>query len=523
MWHVLRDMYRAVRSKVVVNGETSTAFDTDVGVRQGSVLSPILFSAFISGVIDEWKREGLGVQIGSRRVGGLLFADDMVLIADSPHMLHRALAVMEEHAALWRYRFNVGKCAVVAMRKKKPTDEVWQLQGQTVPESRSYKYLGVSMEWNSAWHQWSDSRVKKARQCLPTLWYCGARQGALSTSTANRLMEVMLWPAMSYGGELARLTRAEVEAAELVQNAAGRQILGTGRRTAIDVMRGELGWISIEARRQHQQLQYFHRLQRMPADQLTGHVFRHRMCATSDRRKHERREYGLCGMVRDAMVAYGLDAHFAVESTLNKREWRTVSLAAIEAREAAEWRRRLVEGGLAAPHGARAWYNAVKTEWGEEDYLHRGGDSYAATRGRRLMAQMRTGTAPMLQATLHRQQPIAHPSPICNHCGLGQPDTETHALCDCTLHQHERHALFIIVEEEWWQGQHYRLPWWCSERSEWSGMSSELRAQWLLRYRGAGVAAAVAAFIVDIAKRRANQRSAAAADAPPPLPPPPPS
>ena len=124
MWHVLRDMYRAVRSKVVVNGETSAAFDTDVGVRQGSVLSPILFSAFISGVIDEWKRKGLGVQIGSRRVGGLLFADDMVLIADSPHMLHRALAVMEEHAALWRYRFNVGKCAVVAMRKKKPTEEV---------------------------------------------------------------------------------------------------------------------------------------------------------------------------------------------------------------------------------------------------------------------------------------------------------------------------------------------------------------------------------------------------------------
>ena len=167
-------------------------------------------------------------EIGSRRVGGLLFADDMVVIADSPHMLHRALAVMEEHAALWRYRFNVGKCAVVAMRKKKPTEEVWQLQGQTVPESRSYKYLGVNMEWNSAWHQWSDSRVKKARQCLPTLWYCSARQDALSTSSE---LEVMLWPAMSYGGEFARLTPRAKCGGSRVGAECSRQA-DTGHRTA---------------------------------------------------------------------------------------------------------------------------------------------------------------------------------------------------------------------------------------------------------------------------------------------------
>ena len=63
-------------------------------------------------MIDAWRAVGIGVTIGGRRVGGLLFADDIVLIADSASDLHAALRVMDEHAERWRYKFNVAKCAV---------------------------------------------------------------------------------------------------------------------------------------------------------------------------------------------------------------------------------------------------------------------------------------------------------------------------------------------------------------------------------------------------------------------------
>jgi len=156
---------------------------TTHGVRQGSVLSPILFSVFISGVVEEWKRAGIGVTIGSRRFGGLLFADDIVLIADSVSQLHKALRVMDRHAGEWKYRFNVGKCAVVAMHagRSGPTGEAWRLQGQSVVETRDYKYLGVHMQSDSKWHAWHDARIKKGKRVLPTMWYSGARQGALTT------------------------------------------------------------------------------------------------------------------------------------------------------------------------------------------------------------------------------------------------------------------------------------------------------------------------------------------------------
>ena len=61
-------------------GEESTGwFELQAGVRQGCVMSPILFSLFINGLARELKEQGQGVDIGGRRVQMLLYADDIVL------------------------------------------------------------------------------------------------------------------------------------------------------------------------------------------------------------------------------------------------------------------------------------------------------------------------------------------------------------------------------------------------------------------------------------------------------------
>ena len=113
MWRVVKDMYRTVSSRVVLDSGVTDAFDTEEGLRQGSVLSPLLFSIFLADVIDEWRRRGIGVRVGRRTVGGLLFADDVVLVAESARELQEAMNVMTDHARKWRYKFHNSKCAVV--------------------------------------------------------------------------------------------------------------------------------------------------------------------------------------------------------------------------------------------------------------------------------------------------------------------------------------------------------------------------------------------------------------------------
>jgi hypothetical protein len=68
-----------VSVKVRVNDVLLSSFETKVGVRQGDTLSPLLFNIFINGIVQKVKDGG---ELEDLRTTILLFADDMVLMAD---------------------------------------------------------------------------------------------------------------------------------------------------------------------------------------------------------------------------------------------------------------------------------------------------------------------------------------------------------------------------------------------------------------------------------------------------------
>ena len=60
---VIKNTYVSVRSRVIVNGKLSDWFDIGIGLRQGCVLSPLLFLIFINDLIRELNDSNLGVAI----------------------------------------------------------------------------------------------------------------------------------------------------------------------------------------------------------------------------------------------------------------------------------------------------------------------------------------------------------------------------------------------------------------------------------------------------------------------------
>ena len=70
----VQSMYANARSRVRVNGQLREEFEVNIGMHQGSVLSPLLFILVLEALSREF-RTGVPWE--------LLYADDLVIIADT--------------------------------------------------------------------------------------------------------------------------------------------------------------------------------------------------------------------------------------------------------------------------------------------------------------------------------------------------------------------------------------------------------------------------------------------------------
>ena len=91
MWRMLQNIYREVRSCVDVSGERTEWVASQVGVRQGCVISPTLFSVFINAMAMEIREMTEGIKWGAKTFNVLLFADDLVLTAEKEEDMTRML------------------------------------------------------------------------------------------------------------------------------------------------------------------------------------------------------------------------------------------------------------------------------------------------------------------------------------------------------------------------------------------------------------------------------------------------
>ena len=76
--------------------EFSEQFGTTNGLRQGGVLSPLLFALYINSLINELKKAGVGIECRGQRVAALLYADDMVLFAEHEKIIRLGLRILQE-------------------------------------------------------------------------------------------------------------------------------------------------------------------------------------------------------------------------------------------------------------------------------------------------------------------------------------------------------------------------------------------------------------------------------------------
>ena len=86
IWPAIERMLREenCKSRILLDTVESSEYTVGHGLREGSVLSPILYAVFVDGIVDRLEKAGcVGSRVGSETVRCLLYADDIYHIADS--------------------------------------------------------------------------------------------------------------------------------------------------------------------------------------------------------------------------------------------------------------------------------------------------------------------------------------------------------------------------------------------------------------------------------------------------------
>ena len=95
---------------IKLSGLKSTPFKIRNGTRQGSVLSPIIFSLYLDDLIKQLRQLGLGCHIGGKWYGACCYADDIILLAPNRDVLQQMLNIYEKYAARYNLVFSTDPC-----------------------------------------------------------------------------------------------------------------------------------------------------------------------------------------------------------------------------------------------------------------------------------------------------------------------------------------------------------------------------------------------------------------------------
>ena len=116
----------------------------DKGVRQGGILSPLLFKLYIDDIINEISNMDVGCKFGVVRLNILAYADDFVLMASSRSALSKLYEALLEKTRVKKLNINKEKsqCMIFGKNVRNDLEDGVIILNDRFQMVTQYKYLG---------------------------------------------------------------------------------------------------------------------------------------------------------------------------------------------------------------------------------------------------------------------------------------------------------------------------------------------------------------------------------------------
>lgn len=238
----IENLYWYYTAQIKLGNNMSNTIQVRRRVRQGCVLSPLLFNLYSEAVFQEASKDvEMGIRVNGVWINNVRYADDTVLIADNIHDLQQLVNVVGEQSESMGLNINTKKTKFMIISRNLDTFENSSItfNAMTIERVDKFKYLSTWFfkDWTS--DREVKCRIEQARQAFLKL-------GRVLTCSdfdldlRLRFVKCYVWSVLLYGIEGWTLKVSAINKLEAFEMWLYRRVLKipwTARATNEEVLR----------------------------------------------------------------------------------------------------------------------------------------------------------------------------------------------------------------------------------------------------------------------------------------------
>lgn len=195
LWLLLFSWYDNLIACVRFLDNESDDFVIERGIRQGGILSPMLFNYFVNDLLTLLFNSGEGLSILDKKFYCCAYADDLTVFASSVGGLLKLIDISATYSNEWRFSFGLKKTSCMTIGKRIWRDEPrWRLGESLIKNVDSMILLGTLFNSKLTGADNVNSKILICRRAAFGLSSSGLCYPGLSTETKTFLWKSVCQP-----------------------------------------------------------------------------------------------------------------------------------------------------------------------------------------------------------------------------------------------------------------------------------------------------------------------------------------
>ena len=421
-------LYRTTEYCIKLKDGHTCAIKSNLGLKQGCPLSPMLFNLYIDDIKDIFDEQCDPIDIQNTKINYFLYADDLVMLSESKAGLQRCIDKASNFAKAKRLTISVKKSKTLIFNLAgRFIRDTFKLDDKILEPVQSFCYLGVDIRSSgSVKHAANVLNDKGCKALRPLL--CAIARFNIPVKTSIRLFHTYISPILLYNTEnLCTLSDKELtkfdrnfiysntstSKIDITHRKMLKFVLGVSRSCPNLAIHGETGETPISMKSCRLTLNFWHRVTNLPDTSLAKKALLENINLRTNWIKTIEK------LINTLNLADKIDNHekfkkatkFALENGY-KRWWKVA---------------------LNNPELSRLnFYKKIKSEFGSENYF-----KLPSFQQRRIISKLKCSDHYLeIEKGRHKKgnmRTMKHER-LCTLCKSGQVEDEEHFLLKCAIY-----------------------------------------------------------------------------------------